>query len=74
MTNKSSAEIWGEVVKVTGAQAVEATEEERETLARLEEASRKSERDGKLSREVRERKKREEALLAQARGEMDGGA
>lgn len=70
MTNKSSSEILGEVLRLTKAVAVEATPEERETLEKLEEARAKSERDSLLSKEVRERKKREEELLAQARGDL----
>lgn len=70
MNNKSSAEILAEVVRLTNAVPVEATPEERETLARLEEQRQKSERDGALSKEVRERKKREADLLAQARGDL----
>ncbi|KAL1305212.1 hypothetical protein AAFC00_002130 [Neodothiora populina] len=74
MTNKSSAEIWREVARVTRAVQVEATPEEKETLEKLQEQRLKSERDSALSREVREAKKREQDLLAQARGDMSAAA
>lgn len=70
MNHRSSAEILGEVLRLTKAEPVEATGEERELLGRLEEQRRRSERDSVLSREVRAKKRREEELLAQARGDL----
>lgn len=70
MTHRTQESIWADLVKVTGARQVEPTREELETLRSLEEHRVRSERDSKLSLEVREKKKREEALLAQARGDV----
>lgn len=74
MTQKSSSEILGELLRKTKAVQVEATAEELELLTKLEESRLKSSRDSELSKEVRERKKREEDLLKQARGELDATA
>ena len=73
MTNRLPAEILADLLRVTKGVAVEATPEEVETLEMLEQARIRSEREGALSLEVRQRKKREEALLAQARGEIASG-
>lgn len=70
MTHRTSREILNDLVSSTKATLVEPTEQEREELASLEQARQRSERESKISKEVRDRKKREEALLAQARGEM----
>jgi len=73
MTNRLPGEILADLLRVTKGVAVEATPEEVETLEMLEQARIRSEREGALSLEVRQRKKREEALLAQARGEIAAG-
>jgi len=70
MTNRTPVEILGDLIKLTNATSVEATPEELEQLEGLNQARIKGAKDAKLSLEVREKKKREEALLAQARGEM----
>jgi len=73
MTDRQASEILADLLRITKAVVVEATPEERETLEELEEARIRSERDSALSLEVRARRKREEALLAQARGEIEAG-
>ncbi|KAK4988266.1 hypothetical protein LTR66_007370 [Elasticomyces elasticus] len=70
MKFKSSNEILKEFMQVTRAMPVEATAEEREVMRSLEEQRIRGERDSKLSLEVRQKKKREEAILAQAKGEV----
>lgn len=53
---------------------VEPTAEEREELRLLEEQRVRSARDAKVSAEVRARKRREEELLEQARGDVAGAS
>ena len=70
MKNRTNSEILERLVAMTKAKAVEATAEERQELADLEEGRARSARDSKLSEEVRARQKRERELLEQARGDM----
>ncbi|KAI5237924.1 hypothetical protein E4T43_07770 [Aureobasidium subglaciale] len=70
MTGRTPEHILTDFMKITSARQVEATQEELESLRSLEEQRVRSERDSKLSLEVREKKKREESLLAQARGDL----
>lgn len=70
MKNYTNSEILDALVRLTKAQSVEPTAEEQEELAKLEEQRRRSERDSKLSQEVRARVKREKELLEQARGDL----
>lgn len=70
MKNRTADEILRDFMRVTNATPVEATAEERDQLQALEEARIRSLRDSKTSQEVRAKKKREEALLAQARGDI----
>ena len=70
MTGRLPENILADLMNLTNARQIEATKEELDTLRSLEEQRIRSERDSKLSLEVREKKKREEALLAQARGDM----
>jgi len=74
ITNRTADEILSDFIKVTKAIPVEPTPQEREELQTLEQARIRSERDSKLSLEVREKQKREEAILAQARGDVDAQA
>ncbi|KAK4507144.1 hypothetical protein PRZ48_000878 [Zasmidium cellare] len=70
MKNYTNSEILDALVQLTKAYPVEPTPEEQEELAKLEEQRRKSEKDSKLSQEVRARVKREKELLEQARGDV----
>lgn len=70
MKNYTNSEILDALVQLTKAYPVEPTPDEREDLAKLEEQRRKSEKDSKLSQEVRARVKREKELLEQARGDV----
>lgn len=70
MTHRTNTHILGELLRVTKGMPVDATPAEKELLEKLEEQRLKSLRDSALSKEVRDQKKREEALLAQARGDM----
>ena len=73
MANRTPGEILEDLLRVTKGTVVQPTEQDREDLEMLQQARLRSGRDSKLSLEVRERKKREEALLAQARGEIASG-
>lgn len=73
MTNQTSGDILEELLRVTKATLVQPTQQDREDLEVLQAAKIRSEKDSKLSVEVRASKKREEAILAQARGEIASG-
>lgn len=70
MTHRTQQNILSDLIKITGAKTVEPTPEELDTLRGLEEQRVKGARDSKLSLEHREKKKREEEILAQARGDV----
>lgn len=70
MKGRMSAEILEDFIRVTKAYPIEATAGEKEELRALEEQRVRSVRDSKLSQEVKDRKKREEALLQQATGDL----
>lgn len=70
MKNYTNSEILDALVQLTKAYPVEPTPDEREELAKLEEQRRRSEKDSKLSQEIRARMKREKELLEQARGDV----
>ncbi|KAK1067717.1 hypothetical protein LTR74_006191 [Friedmanniomyces endolithicus] len=74
MKHRTNAEILEELVRMTKAQAVEATEAEREELRSLEEQRVKGAKDSAKSLEVRARVAREKQLLEQARGELAADA
>ncbi|KAK0781443.1 hypothetical protein LTR91_007517 [Friedmanniomyces endolithicus] len=74
MKHRTNAEILDELVRMTKAQAVEATEAEREELRSLEEQRVKGAKDSAKSLEVRARVAREKQLLEQARGELAADA
>lgn len=68
MKHRHEAEILSQLLSVTKALTVEPTEEDLETLRDLAEKRKQSEIDAKRTKEVLEQKKREEAMLAQAKG------
>ncbi|EME89563.1 uncharacterized protein MYCFIDRAFT_49125 [Pseudocercospora fijiensis CIRAD86] len=70
MKNYTSSEILDAVVRLTKAYPVEPTPKDLEEMRKLEEQRARSEKDSKLSQEVRARAKREKQLLGQARGEV----
>ena len=70
MKNYRSSEILDALIQLTKASVVEPTVEDQEQLAKLEEQRQRSQRDSKLSQEVRARVKREKELLEQARGDL----
>lgn len=74
MTMRTASEILADFVRVTKATQVEPTQQELEEIQMLEEQRIRGEKDSKLSLEVRQRKKREEAILAQARGDIAANA
>lgn len=70
MKHKTESQILDELIKLTGAYAIEPTEAEREELRSLEEQRVLSERDSKAAAERRAAEKREKELLEQARGDI----
>ena len=68
MKGKHEKEILADLLKVTQAKKVEATEEEAAELARLEEQQRRSGVDRERTARINEAQKREKMLLEQARG------
>lgn len=74
MKHRTNSEILNELIRVTGAYPIEPTPEDREEMRMLEEQRLRSQRDAKLSAEVRARAKRERELLEQARGDLAGQA
>lgn len=74
MKHKSNVEIFDELMRITKGTILQPTGEEREEMRVLEEQRQRSLRDSKISAEVRARKKREEEILNQARGEVSQAA
>ena len=70
MKNRTNSEILQELMRITKAYPVEPTVEEQDEMRSLEEQSVRSQRDSKMSQEVRARVKREKELLEQARGDL----
>lgn len=70
MTNRTPSEILSDLMRLTKATPVEPTPQEKEDLEMLEKMRQRTEVDSKLGLELRAKRKREEALLAQARGEV----
>jgi large subunit ribosomal protein MRP49 len=70
MKHRHESEILSQLLSVTKAVPVEATPEELAQLNELDEQRQLSEKDAQRSRAVNEKRKRTEAMLAQARGEV----
>lgn len=74
MTNRVPEEILTDLLRITRATPVLPTAEEQEELQQLEQQRLRSEKDSKLSLSVQDKRKREEEILAQARGEVAADA
>jgi len=70
MKHRHESQILSQLLAVTKAVPVEPTKEELEQIRELEEQQRLSEQDSKRSQAVNVKRKRTEAMLAQARGEV----
>ena len=70
MKHRDQSQILAQLLAITKAVPVEPTEEESEQTRELEEQQRLREQDSKRSKAVNKRRKRTEAMLAQARGEV----
>lgn len=68
--HRHESEILAQLMELTKAETVVATPEEEEQLRQMEEDNRKSAEDAQRSAEVNEKRRREAALLDQARGEV----
>jgi len=70
MKHRHESEILLQLMELTKAIPVVPTPEEEQELQHLEEENKNSERDAQRSAEVNERRRREAALLDQARGDV----
>lgn len=70
LKHKHESQILAQLLAITKAVPIEPTEEELEQIRELEEQQRLSELDSKRSQAVNAKRKRTEAMLAQARGEV----
>ena len=60
-----------QLLRLTKAKVVNATAEERRQIQEMEEQNRQSEKDAAMMVEVNAKRKREKAILEQARGEIE---
>lgn len=70
MKHRHESQILVQLLAITKAVPIEPTEEESEQIRELEEQQLLSEQDSKRSQAANEKRKRAEAMLAQARGEL----
>lgn len=70
MKHRHESEILSQLLLLTNATPVEPTAEELQQIRDLEDQRQLSERDSKRSQAVNEKRRRQEAMLAQARGEV----
>lgn len=70
LRNKTNAQIMEELTRLTKAYPVEPSPEDLRLQSTLEESYKKSKADSELSQQVKAQKKREEELLAAARGSL----
>jgi len=70
MKHKSEEQILKEFIKITGGKEVQPTQGELDTLTELEEFRERARKDSQRSKAVREKWKREQEMLKQARGEL----
>lgn len=70
MTHKSSSEILTELLRVTKAQLLEPTDQDKDMARKLDDQEKRSAEMRALSLVERQKRKREAELLAQARGDM----
>ena len=74
MTHQNEKDIWKRLVQITKAAEVKATEEEEAELRQIEDERIKSEQDRAREKVVLEEARREKALLAAARVNVDAQA
>jgi large subunit ribosomal protein MRP49 len=70
MKHKSEEDILAEFLEVSGAQVVNPTASEMDALRDLEEQRERSAKDSERSKKVRAQWKKEQEMLAAARGEV----
>lgn len=71
MRNRTRYDILAQLINVTKAKPVRATPEEERQIRDMEEFEARSEEDRQRMAKVNEERKKEEAILTQARGEVD---
>jgi large subunit ribosomal protein MRP49 len=70
MKHRNESEILSKLLAITKAVPIEPTKEELEQIRDLEEQQRLSAQHSKSSQALNEKRRRDEAMLAQARGEV----
>lgn len=70
MKHRTDSEILSQLIALTKAKPIHATPEELEQLRELEEVEKQSARDHTRSINENEKRKRRDAMLAQARGDI----
>lgn len=70
MKHRSESEILDELMKLTEAKVVRATQEEQRQIQELERQNRESEVESIKQAAINEEKRREQAIMNQARGDM----
>jgi large subunit ribosomal protein MRP49 len=71
MKHRLDSEILDQLLKLTKAKVVRPTAEEQRQMQEMEEQNTKSEKDAAMMAEVNAKRKREEEILTQARGEVE---
>jgi large subunit ribosomal protein MRP49 len=71
MKHRHDSEILEQLLKLTKAKVVRPTAEEQREIQEMEEQNARSERDAVMMAEVNAKRKREEEILEQARGEVE---
>lgn len=73
MKHKHWTDILAEFTRAVDGKQVEATPEDEQALEELKEARSRSERDAKVQKEVLRKRRREQAILEQARRSVEAG-
>lgn len=71
MKNKKVSEILTQVLEITKAREMKATVEETRQIQELKEQRERSERESEKRADAMEKRKREDAIMAQARNAVD---
>jgi len=71
MKHRPESEILDQLLAITRARIVKPTAEETRQIQEIEDQNARSERDSIMMAEVNAKRKREEAILIQARGDPD---
>lgn len=70
MKHRTDSEILSQLISLTNAKLVRATPEEQRQLKELAEHKARAEKDSALSAQLNDQRRKEQAILTQARGEV----